>query len=433
MMDGALCSECSTDKFLASIIEADGELIECSICKKDVNKAMSVEELGKLIEPILREHFQPGDMVRTIGEGDDDPMYDEQQGEDMASIVQEVIGDYYEFENDLVDAVCAAENCDPYSGDECYWDPTANYVETPIATAPLENHWHPALTELKTTRRFYSTHAAKLFESLFAGVEFLHCYQKSSKPFKADELPVVHVIPKGQLLYRARICTSIKMLHTMADDPYRHVGPPPPAVARAGRMNAEGVVVLYTSMTRAAAVAELRPAIGNDVVSIRLRTTRPLRMLDFGRFEKARPRTQLSYFQQDFKLQIEISALSKRLHKLISLPIVPGKESDYLITQNMAEYLAHVHPADFDGIIFQSAQKQGGVNAVIFSDDEYFLQTDEEFGVKYVKDSLRMHRVERVSYRFTPRPLAISSKGKVSILGPLDDDDDSIDSDPSIF
>ncbi|PTU32411.1 RES family NAD+ phosphorylase [Stenotrophobium rhamnosiphilum] len=432
-MDSALCSQCSTDKFLASIIDAQGELIECSICSKDVNKAMSVEDLGKLIEPILREHFEPGDIVHRIGEGDDDRVYDDQQGDDMAFIVQSVIGDNYPFEDELVDAVCAAEDCDPRSGDECFWDSTTNYVETRTAIAPLEKHWHPTLAELKTTRRFYSPLAKKLFDALFADVETLYCYERSSSSLKAAKVPVVRIIPKGRRLYRARICLSTEMLQQIADDPLTHVGPPPAAATRAGRMNAEGITVLYTSLNRATAVAELRPAIGNDVVSIRLKTTRQLRLLDFGRFEKARPRKQLSYFQPDFNAQIEMSALSKRLHKLISMPIVPGKESDYLITQNMAEYLAHVHPLRFDGVIFQSAQKLGGINAVIFSDDEYFLPASEAFRVAYVKDSLKMQRVGSVSYRLTPIALAKTRKGKVHVLEVLGEDDESIDIDPSGF
>lgn len=99
----------------------------------------------------------------------------------------------------------------------------------------------------------------------------------------------------------------------------------------------------------------------------------------------------------------------------------------------MAEYLAHVHPSQFDGIIFQSAQKLGGINAVIFAGDEYLLQANDAFGVKYVKDSLRMQRVGRVSYRLTPRGLAKSRKGKVLVMSAFDESDESIDIDPSIF
>lgn len=47
-------------------------------------------------------------------------------------------------------------------------------------------------------------------------------------------------------------------------------------------------------------------------------------------------------------------AFLRKLHNLISQPVVPGHEADYLITQTMAEYLAHVHQPHFDGIMFKS-------------------------------------------------------------------------------
>lgn len=54
------------------------------------------------------------------------------------------------------------------------------------------------------------------------------------------------------------------------------------------------------------------------------------------------------------------------LHTLIAQPITPGRESDYLITQTMVEFLSHVVKPAFDGIMFQSAQQRDGTNVVLF-------------------------------------------------------------------
>jgi len=141
----------------------------------------------------------------------------------------------------------------------------------------------------------------------------------------------------------------------MLDDPLKHIGPPPPADARAGRMNAEGVSVFYGSLKEKTCLAEMRPAIGNDIALIELETTRKLRVLDFSRLDEARSSRNLSCFQPDFQAESARRLFLRLLHALIAQPISPGRESDYLITQTMAEFLSHVAKSSFDGIMFQSA------------------------------------------------------------------------------
>jgi len=55
------------------------------------------------------------------------------------------------------------------------------------------------------------------------------------------------------------------------------IGPPPPARAMAGRMNARGIAVFYGALDAATAVAEVRPPSGSKVLVGRfeiLRTSR---------------------------------------------------------------------------------------------------------------------------------------------------------------
>ena len=89
----------------------------------------------------------------------------------------------------------------------------------------------------------------------------------------------------------------------------------------------------------------------------RFRTTQALRVLDFRRLEAARL-AELSYFDSTHAEQRERAVFLRRLHGRISRPVVPGHEDEYLITQTLTEYLAHVHLPAFDGVIFQSVQRQ---------------------------------------------------------------------------
>ena len=76
-------------------------------------------------------------------------------------------------------------------------------------------------------------------------------------------------------------CNSKAALKDALTDPFKHVGPPPPERARAGRMNVEGVVVFYGATDSDTCLAEMRPFYGGDFAVITLRTTKSLRLLDF--------------------------------------------------------------------------------------------------------------------------------------------------------
>ena len=135
-------------------------------------------------------------------------------------------------------------------------------------------------------------------------------------------------------------------------------------------MNAAGVAVFYGALDSDTCLAEMRPALGGRVLVGEFRTTRPLRVLDFRRLEGARL-AELSYFDSKYGEQRERAVFLRRLHGLISRPVVPGHEDEYLITQTLTEYLAHVHRPTFDGVIFQSVQRQGGANLVLFGRDGF--------------------------------------------------------------
>ena len=65
---------------------------------------------------------------------------------------------------------------------------------------------------------------------------------------------------------------------------------------------------------------------------------------------------------------------------------------DYLITQTMVEYLAHVHKQPFDGVLFKSVQRSGGANIVIFP------QADGSFPVAYVEESFKLFSTTSIQY-----------------------------------
>ena len=295
------------------------------------------------------------------------------------------------------------------------------YVETPIKLHHYYAKWHYLLDELKHKRRFFNAATKEFFGELFGGVEILKYWDKEKSEFES----VVLELPEATNLYRSRVCNSIEDLTNIFNDPLKHVGPPPKHLARGGRMNAEGVVVFYGAMDLDTCLAEMRPALASDIAIITLSTTKPLRLLDFTRLEQARGGGALSYFQLDFTTQVEKRKFVRRLHSLISQPIIPSKESDYIITQTMVEYLAHVHPEPFDGILFASAQRAGGVNIVLFPDSDVLIETSSDlFPLTYVEDSIKLLRTESIKYTHVEIDVFVDKNGDAHTYGLYKEDPD---------
>ncbi len=412
-MERALCHGCVEDPHLSKIIRDEGTKLECSVCGESEREAITVQRLGQIMEPIMREHFELGPQVRKFGEDDKD--WWEQDGDPISDAVQEVLGQYFDFEDEIVDAIVDADDYWPPDGGEAYWDTTSLYVPTRVQTGNYFAEWHNTLAELKHGRRFFSPAARALFGKLFDGIDELRAREGRRL------LPVARVLPKGTSIYRARICGSRAMLKSMFTNPIKELGPPPAERARAGRMNAEGVVVLYAARDAKTCLAEMRPALGSEIAVIEMKTTQALRVLDFARLDEARTGKALSYFQPDFTDQAERRAFLRRLHSLISQPIVPGREADYLITQTMAEYLAHVHDKPFDGVLFSSVQRAGGMNIVLFP--EKGLLTDEPadaFRVKCVDDNFRLVSTTAIRYSHHDLKVTIDGDGEPWVVDGLD-------------
>jgi len=362
----------------------------------------------------MYKHFRLGMIIEDVQEAQD-KVY--QEGMPMSSVVQQVLNQFINIADDIVDSVIELEGR-TLNGCEPFWNKKSKYVERESGAEHYLEKWKEALDELKHSRRFFSPTAKTLFEELFSDIDNLRGW--NGKEFHS----VVREFPPGTTIFRARICKNSSMLYEIPNDPYRHIGPPPNEHAIAGRMNPEGVSVLYSSREIETCLAEMRPALGNEVAVIAMRTTEPIRVLDFSRLERARSGGAISFFQPDFKEQISKQYFLKHIHQLISQPIVPGRESEYIITQTMAEYLAHVHPKPFNGILFQSTQHEKGENLVLFAKEQWYSSA-KQFSVSYIPGSLKVFTTRSIKYEHTSSDIfnELVATGEVSLHSENIDDD----------
>lgn len=362
MTERAICFKCIEDQILRATVESDGEPLLCEVCGEESNNAFSYGRLGEELEPVVREHSHPGRMVRKFY-GDDKEGW-EQEGDPLSYFAQVVLGQDVDDPDALVTALMDAEEYWPPDGDEPFYDDCQSYVPRKATPHAWMAEWHYLRDELAHRRRFFSNGARVLFDRLFEGVTGLQFFDPNS----TDWLPVVNELPTGTDILRARVVRSNAELGSFVKAPSRELGAPPADKASAGRMNAAGIAVFYAALDQDTCLAETRPALGGRVLVGGFRTTQALRLLDFRRLDAAR-HAELSYFDSKYAEQRERAAFLHRLHGLISRPVVPGHEDEYLITQTLAEYLAYVHLPPFDGVIFQSVQRQGGANIVLFGRD----------------------------------------------------------------
>jgi hypothetical protein len=328
-------------------------------------------------------------------------------------VVAEILDQEVDFFDQLIDAIGEKDGFRSREGEVCLFPPEAFYI--PITRHDsvdyFTEHWKYIIRELKHKRRFFSESVQGFFEGLFDDVE-------SVKTWGTDvfaSLSVVQNLAYGMHVYRARVVES-EDEQEVFERPYKEVGPTPRSKARSGRMSPEGVVALYCAMDEKTAIAELRPAIGGMAAVIKLAFTRDLRFLDFERLERSLDDGWGALLNPNYDRARSTRDFLRKLHHLISQPVVPGHEADYLITQTMAEYLAHVHQPQFDGIMFKSVQRAGGVNVVLFADRGLSDDAKDTFPVEYVTDSLTFHKTQHVDYKHDPYVPVTSSKGGVSLL-----------------
>lgn len=137
--------------------------------------------------------------------------------------------------------------------------------------------------------------------------------------------------------------------------PDLHLGPPPRHLARAGRMNAQGVSVFYGAENETVAIAEIRPPVGSRALTGRFILTRNVLLLDLAALAKMY--VDGSQFDPNYAEQLARARFLGRLVEKMTLPVTPTVETtEYLVTQMIADYLSQASGLEIGGILFPSVQ-----------------------------------------------------------------------------
>lgn len=361
-----ICAGCVGEAYLRAEIERSKEQAACSYCEAH-GSTISIDALSQWVEGAFERHYdrtanEPEAWEHAmLADGESSYVFS-RKGEPVVG----AIADAAVVDEDVaaeIQALLAERHRDSdaaSAGEEAEFDDDSYYAEKPTNDREWRDTWAYFEKALKTEARFFSRTAAGSLSSLFNGLEGLAAH---------DGRPLVVGAGPGaalEVLYRARVFQSVGPLEVAMARPDLNLGPPPSALAVAGRMNAAGISVFYGADTEEAAVAEVRPPVGAKVLVGKFELLRPLRLLDLTAL--AEVVIEGSVFDPSFAFALERASFLRSLSRRMARAVMPDDAAfEYLSTQAVADFLATEAASPLDGIIFPSAQlATSAKNVVLF-------------------------------------------------------------------
>ncbi len=362
-----VCRGCVGEDHLRALINRDGVVAECTFCGADEEATITVEEMADHVEGAFDRHFErtspDPDMFEEMMIRDREINYEwYRHGEpvlyaiaDAASINEKVAQAVLDILEERHGDYEAAQ-----MGDECEFGEDSHYESKGVDDREIAAEWHELERSLKVEARYFNPAAEALMGRLFDGLD---------GQLTRDNTPVIVTAGPEQDIksfFRARVFHH----HDEMDDallrPDIHLGPPPAAKARAGRMNAHGIAAFYGASDPEVALAEVRPPVGSRAVVGEFELLRDVRLLDVTALQSLY--VEGSLFDPDYQRRMELAKFMARLSNRMTMPVMPDDEpTEYLITQMIAGYLARRPAPGLDGILFRSVQQPGEQrNVVLF-------------------------------------------------------------------
>jgi hypothetical protein len=176
-------------------------------------------------------------------------------------------------------------------------------------------------------------------------------------------------IPEGSGLYRAQLGCAIRPVFQddehVADEDWAHSPDrmmPMKGKSSEGRANPRGITYLYLANTKDTACAEVRPYKGAFISVALFKVKRELKVIDCT-IDIKEVKGATIYLEEP-EPEVREKNVWAEINKAFSKPVNPNDtETEYVPTQIIAEIF---RKEGFDGIIYQSALVEKGLNVVLF-------------------------------------------------------------------
>ena len=351
-----ICFRCVHEEYLSGYIKKSGASKQCDYCSKKA-RSISIEELADEVEAAFGRHFyrtatEPSAFEYAMYKESDTGW--ERSGEPVKYAIANAAGIPEEAADDVA-GILEGRHWDKHSeraGEETEFDSESFYEERGVDDESFRQSWQQLERSLREETRLFNSAAKEILDSVFEGLD--------QHATSAGRGVLVDAGPKCKIsaVYRARVFQSEEKLEAALKRPDLELGPPPSAVAVAGRMNSRGISIFYGATTSRVAIAETRPPVGSKVLVGRFSISRPIRLLDIEAFQAIS--VQGSIFDSEYARRLEKAKFLGCLSSRITAPVMPDHEPlEYVVTQAIADYLATMKTPSIDGLIYSSVQNGG--------------------------------------------------------------------------
>lgn len=198
--------------------------------------------------------------------------------------------------------------------------------------------------------------------------------------FKADQFASflsysIKRFPRGSEFYRARICDNS---HGYEKE---QMYSPPAGKRRAGRVNPEGIGVLYLTSDEETALSEVRASAFDMITVGKFKSLREIRVVDLSSLDSISPAV--------FSGGLESLAANSKIFSDIARDVAkPLRRNDspleYLPTQFITEF---IKSKGYTGVAYQSAMGTGGSNIAVFDEKLFECVDVHSVEIKKIKYS----------------------------------------------
>lgn len=261
----------------------------------------------------------------------------------------------------------------------------------------FEWKWDHVVRSIKHDLRFLNRKAEEFCDSLFKAT--------ATNGRIANQL--IREIGHDVSIYRARIANSENDIKHISESPISQLGPVPPTLASSQRMTPAGVSSFYAALDRETCISELRPLVGDVVITGEFRGNKNIHLLDLDALAAiARPD---DVFSDDYLELAHASAFYEELVFQLSRPSSRSDQNSYLASQYIFEYLGSKFGEQIQGLVYSSVQRNGAQPCIALFPNQSNVSNvrprlrngtpdvDEKV-LKFIDGSLRYHRIKSAVY-----------------------------------
>ncbi|USD22565.1 RES family NAD+ phosphorylase [Microbulbifer variabilis] len=381
---------------LKAYIQKKGSLKQCRYCKLE-NKSVSIKEFSDYLVKFIKKILVPTSDLSILEQsmifecGSAEPRVFDlcdffQTYDDFAT--EEFVED---FTNKLPEETDSNGNTILYAVDDGSLDELND----------MEFRWNSFVEKLQRKERFFNSEALTFLDDLFK--DFL----ESDDAQKA----IITSISIETSIFRARRCVNKSEIKEIQKEPHTQLGPPPHNCTSDQRMTPIGISAFYGALDRNTCISEIRPLVGDAVITGEFRPLREFKLLDLNKLTQYS--SELDIFSEGYLCRAHAAAFFEQLVFNMSRPARYGAKMPYLSTQVIFEYFSLRMGQLIRGVIYNSVQTGSngkciaifpGYSAVnteavcMLSDQSFDFFQENKNSFFCIPESLRFHRIAGAKY-----------------------------------